>query len=926
MPSSLLSFHANLRSLRGYEVAPVVEAGPVSSMLFLEANVDEDASGGSFVWRSDPTRYSSDAFFEDDFHFTYRVRPAQAEGNKALRPTAEQLAQQLQQRRLTLTLFSEQPESVFDDEGGKQTRVAIGQATIDLQQLMCGPVHHDLALRRELHAENNVEDRKNLSFGLHTEAVGGLELGRASTKATDENTQQPTARLRKKGFLYRQGKQLKTWKRRLFVIDYLDYTSAQQCTQQAPGRYYLLSYTEEVLEGLRPERKREKSDAKQHMVLVWKLPLDDVVECAAVQSMVHSKNHCFYFVTKETRTMLSAANAEEREEWLLTIANCRKGQQPPSPAKSDSWPSKATAGAAPVSMGIDAPSYADGNGSGHGGRPSVALETSRQSECMREESLLVETVGRVRFDLHVVQRAPYQVNIEDVVVLRDGGGNVPCADLKADGGAIGANVDLEYSLPFHNVACRVGLGNLPMRHFGKLGTLHFLGVFTDSLMLTLHFRVLVDERQTAVGTVALQCRSVVTQTKERFYCQLHASGKVAGSVTGGVSVHCELPIICQLSSGFRTERGVFSGHRSSLEAPVASDCDSWSHSSNDRILILQQSASRVSQKLSDITRHYKEADDQLSLSQDLQLILCYYSMSGLDGLVEIAWGIRASVMRFVRRLVVEALPTFLRDSPEAKMSQMTKKRAVICDAMAAFSRCFTFHALPFESTWLRAALGTFKELAHDFFRSVYQGGSRKEEDWIDMNAFVSLVKDMYAFEDAMVEALKACECGLILPPYERLELQLLINPVVNRWLARAHYMFEDCLVRILQADDLDVVDPSLRVSSSVVDLLSMFAQVISKYFSIPLPLIHTQFTSLLHSINSVLCIYCKELVCPAYQSTDHRGWLEVRGGRLLAWKRMWFVLRNDSLFYFRSDKDKIPLACVGFGPTASVSRWRHTFV
>ena len=914
--SSLISFRVNLRNLRVYEVPSDHEAGPIGSTLFVEANVDEDASGGSFVWRSDPAHYNSDAFFDDDFHFTYRMKPTPAEGNRALRTTAEQLAQQLQQRRLTLTLFSERPESAFDDDGGKQKRIAIGQATVDLQQLMCGPVHHDLALRREVHAAD--EDRQNLSFSMHVDTVGGSEaqpIGLTSPDtptAGDEDLQLPVARLRKKGFLFRLGQKMKAWKRRLFVIDYLDDTGTQPGTQQS-GRYYLLSYTEEVLDSLRPDRKREKVDAKQYMVLVWKLALDDIVECAAVHSMVHSKNNCFYFTTKdagETKTMLSAATAADREEWLITIANCRNNKQQPLPAKSDSWPSSKSnfPGTAHLSVGVSAPSQAEGS--------SVAQESSKRPDLMQQESLLVETVGRIRFDLHAVQRAPYQVNIEDVVVVAlDGGGSVP-SDWKADV-ASGVNVDLEYSLPFHNVACRVGLGAEPMRHFGKLGALHFLGVFTDSLMLTLHFRVLVDERQTAIGTVALECRSVVTQTTERFHCLLHAAGKLVGSVSGGVSVHCELPIICQMSSGFRSERGVFNGHRSSLEVPVASDCDAWRHSSNDRHLILMQSASRVSQKLSDLTRHYKEADDQLALSQDLQLILCYFSMSGMDGLGEIGASIRTSVRRFVRRLVVEALPAFLRDSLEAQMSQMTKKRGVLSDTMGALSRCFMFAGFPFESTWLRAVLATFKEMAHDFFGSVYQAGSRKEEDWIDMNAFVALVKDMNVFEDTILQELRTYESGLLLPPCERLELQVLINPVVNRWLARAHYMFEDCLVRILKMDDLDVVDPTLRVSSSVVDLLSMFAQVINKYFSIPLPLVHTQFTSLLHSINSVLCIYCKELV-GGYQSTDHRGWLEVRGGRLHAWKRMWFVLRSDSLFYFRSDTDKIPLACVGFGASASV--------
>ncbi|OQV25212.1 Cytohesin-1 [Hypsibius exemplaris] len=45
---------------------------------------------------------------------------------------------------------------------------------------------------------------------------------------------------------------------------------------------------------------------------------------------------------------------------------------------------------------------------------------------------------------------------------------------------------------------------------------------------------------------------------------------------------------------------------------------------------------------------------------------------------------------------------------------------------------------------------------------------------------------------------------------------------------------------------------------------------------------------------------------PAFEDPDRQGWLYKQGGKYKSWKQRWFVLNDNVLYYFVSDKDKEP--------------------
>lgn len=47
-----------------------------------------------------------------------------------------------------------------------------------------------------------------------------------------------------------------------------------------------------------------------------------------------------------------------------------------------------------------------------------------------------------------------------------------------------------------------------------------------------------------------------------------------------------------------------------------------------------------------------------------------------------------------------------------------------------------------------------------------------------------------------------------------------------------------------------------------------------------------------------------------YHNAEKKGWLLKRGGRIKTWKRRWFVLNDNCLYYFKHPKDKQPLGII----------------
>eukprot|EP00301_Raphidiophrys_heterophryoidea_P003644 c11638_g1_i1.p1 GENE.c11638_g1_i1~~c11638_g1_i1.p1 ORF type:complete len:223 (+),score=46.54 c11638_g1_i1:835-1503(+) len=43
---------------------------------------------------------------------------------------------------------------------------------------------------------------------------------------------------------------------------------------------------------------------------------------------------------------------------------------------------------------------------------------------------------------------------------------------------------------------------------------------------------------------------------------------------------------------------------------------------------------------------------------------------------------------------------------------------------------------------------------------------------------------------------------------------------------------------------------------------------------------------------------------------EHQGWLTKEGGRAKTWKRRWFILKTNMLFYFQDPQDEVPLGTV----------------
>jgi hypothetical protein len=54
--------------------------------------------------------------------------------------------------------------------------------------------------------------------------------------------------------------------------------------------------------------------------------------------------------------------------------------------------------------------------------------------------------------------------------------------------------------------------------------------------------------------------------------------------------------------------------------------------------------------------------------------------------------------------------------------------------------------------------------------------------------------------------------------------------------------------------------------------------------------------------------------------TEKKGWLTKRGGRIQTWKRRWFVLADNVLYYFKTPDSSAPCGIIPLGtstPTVS---------
>lgn len=60
--------------------------------------------------------------------------------------------------------------------------------------------------------------------------------------------------------------------------------------------------------------------------------------------------------------------------------------------------------------------------------------------------------------------------------------------------------------------------------------------------------------------------------------------------------------------------------------------------------------------------------------------------------------------------------------------------------------------------------------------------------------------------------------------------------------------------------------------------------------------------------------------------TEKKGWLTKRGGRIQTWKRRWFVLADNVLYYFKSPESSAPCGIIPLGGLM-VRTWKkkHSF-
>jgi len=92
------------------------------------------------------------------------------------------------------------------------------------------------------------------------------------------------------------------------------------------------------------------------------------------------------------------------------------------------------------------------------------------------------------------------------------------------------------------------------------------------------------------------------------------------------------------------------------------------------------------------------------------------------------------------------------------------------------------------------------------------------------------------------------------------DLSRLYGPLVSEWLQMQHQAFSQCLERTMQIENWKVVDEQQRISSSVVDLFTMFSQTLPFIFDLDIPLPVECINTLALSIDGILQKYAQAVV------------------------------------------------------------------